>query len=100
MRDTLQRSKAVAVLLVLSVAYALPKAVIYLYKWWFTPTRWHTSASRHHDVKEWIARTFGIGETTMEMYIRVADENEMGFDDLEQAFENQNSERSGSEDVQ
>ena len=100
MRDILRRSKAVTALLVLSVAYALPKAAIYLYKWWFTPTRWHTNASRHHDVKEWIAQTFGIGETTMEKYIRVAEENEMGFDKLERELEKQNSERNGSEDVQ
>jgi len=75
------------------VIYAVPRVTTYLYKWWFYPTRWNTAASRHEDFKNWLARNFGIGETTLEKYQRMGEEgNGSTFADLERIMVEDESE--------
>lgn len=51
--------------------------------WWFGRHRPYTAASRHDDFKSWLARTFGIGTTTLEKY----EQEGSTMKDLEDALE-------------
>ncbi len=89
----LRKSKVVATVVIVSVVYAFPKIAAYVYKWWFRPTRWYTDASRHEEFKSWLATNFGIGETTLEKYQRMAEDEDYNSEFYEKLFNPEFNER-------